>query len=249
MGVSLSPCGQARRHLVGVAVSASLGDVLNPSEVSIANKQNQLAMFYQAQAKIGARDRAMTDMIRRRENPMTRQDLDAPIRRRPNVYGRYAGLRKHLPEQARHSLAELQAMFATEAACGIYYAPMEGGRLDVAWLPNGEEMGRCTNCAWYVVDRLNEGDVYGFYTDDNPVVTHREILGCGGHDFAVIGNRYIVDIWVSLYNGAEEQVVYDLGNSADADKIRALYGDTRRWERFDPVTRKIQPRDLVAMSA
>lgn len=199
----------------------------------------QKQMFYAEQQKIGERDRAVMEMIHDAANPMTRQDLDALIARRPNVYARYAGLRPRLPEQARHSLSELRSMFATEQACGIYYAPLyehEGD--EIAWLPTHQSMGRCTNCAWYVVDRLNEGDVWGFRSKDNPTATHREIVG-DGHDFAVIGNRYIVDIWISLYTGSERQVVYDLGNPADAPKIREIFGDPACWVRFDPVTRRI----------
>lgn len=208
----------------------------------MAQRNSQRAMFYQAHAKIAARDRAMMGMIHCLENPMTRQDLDALIQRRPQVYSRYAGLRRHLPEQARHTLAELQMMFATEEACGIYYAPAspQWGGDDIAYLPTHQEMGRCTNCAWYVVDRLNEGDVWGFLVKDNPTVSHEAIIVCGGHDFAVVGNRYIVDIWISLYTGCEEQIVFDLGNPADADKIQAIFGDPKCWVHFDRVTRKIE---------
>lgn len=209
----------------------------------MAVQKSQLAMLYEQQQKIGARDRAMMDMIHCRENPMTRRDLDALIQRRPNVYSRYAGLRRHLPEQARHPLAELQAIFATEEACGIYYASVSElwCQDEIAYLPSHEEMGRCTNCAWYVVDRLNEGDVWGFLSEDNPTATHREIAG-SGHDFAVIGNRYIVDIWISLYTGSESQVVYDLVKPEDGPNISAIFGDPSCWVRFDPVTRNIARR-------
>lgn len=126
----------------------------------------------------------------------------------------------------------LNARFPNEEAIGITYP----GEDQPCLLPNGQEFGHCTNCAWYVVDVLGQGEVYGFRYDDNPDCTHEMIEIAGGHDFPVIHDRFIVDIWISHYTGWESQVVYDLHDPADSDKIREIYGDPACWAHFDPAT-------------
>lgn len=103
----------------------------------------------------------------------------------------------------------------------------------VSVLPDGTQMATCTNCANFVVEALGEGDVYGFFTSDNPSVTDYEILGSGGHDFAVIRNRYIVDLWVRHFVGTSKKHVFDLHDPADRNEIKALYGDLNCWSKHD----------------
>ena len=71
--------------------------------------------------------------------------------------------------------------------------------------------------------------------EDNPSVTHAGVIVAGGHDFALIDDRYIVDLWISLYTGEEEQVVYDLSKPSDHEKIHAIYGDPVNWSVWDGV--------------
>lgn len=63
------------------------------------NAEDQKRMYYGESAKIGRMDAAIMDAIRHPTNPMTADDLEALIRRRPEVYGRYAGLAKALREE------------------------------------------------------------------------------------------------------------------------------------------------------
>jgi hypothetical protein len=138
-----------------------------------------------------------------------------------------------------YTKAELAAMFRYEDDCGITYKEVDGS--EMAYLPDDEEMGRCTNCARYVVNRLGQGDIYGFMVEDMPVdYFYRPLSIAGGHDFAVINNRYIVDIWLSLYSGDEKQTVYDLQDPDDRALARRIYGDRKYWSWLNPKTDKFE---------
>ena len=153
---------------------------------------------------------------------------------------------------------DLHLAFKNEKIVGVQYFeydnsgpsfdPDENDRLDepkdlLAFLP-GEfgEMGNCTNCAHFVVDRLGGGDVYGFNVDDNPVQSD-EINACGGHDFAVINKRYIVDIWISLYTGLSKQIVFDMEDERDLNRIEFFYGNPENWSVFQNERKFIKPDD------
>lgn len=58
----------------------------------------QMQHFTIAHRKIADLNNAFMDAINCKENPMTRADLAALIARRPDVYGRFAGFLKTLPE-------------------------------------------------------------------------------------------------------------------------------------------------------
>lgn len=143
----------------------------------------------------------------------------------------------------KHTKESLSSLFKTEEQIGVYYgdsATKESRDTykgdpdtfeEVAWLPSGEYMGRCTHCAKFVVKHLGEGEVYGFAVSDNPVA-HEGINNCFGHDFTVVQNRYIVDIWMSLYAGEEKQSVYDLRDKRDFAKITEIYGKPELWGMF-----------------
>jgi hypothetical protein len=146
---------------------------------------------------------------------------------------------------------KLKEMFASEESIGIQQLDFSTGETeeefnkrghgrpfeDIATLPNGFGMGNCGYCADYVIKALGEGYRYGFHCEDNPV-SEREIEGVGGHDFAVIQGRYIVDIWISLYVGATEQVVYDMRDKADEKAITHIFGDPNKWSVYDHVNKR-----------
>ncbi|RCV93745.1 hypothetical protein DU506_00910 [Vreelandella rituensis] len=125
-------------------------------------------------------------------------------------------------------------MIATEDVMGITYSE-EG----VALLDNGQEMGKCTHCAWWIIEALGEGDVYGFCTRDNPVGNPDIQDWVGGHDFALIRGRYIVDPWLGVYSAmVPAGTVFDLQEPADRAAIRHHYGDPARWSWFSPDSRE-----------
>lgn len=59
--------------------------------------KNQVQMFYDASRKIGERDSTFLELVNHPTNPLTREDLQANIKRRPALWGRYAGFLKTLP--------------------------------------------------------------------------------------------------------------------------------------------------------
>ncbi len=126
---------------------------------------------------------------------------------------------------------QLQIAFGSEEVIGIEYQDIHRDGHSIAILPrNHGEMGKCTNCAEYVVNTLGYGAVFGFATEDNPTATHDCVIWADGHDFAVISGQYIVDIWISLYTGMEPKVVYDLKDPEDHEKILEIYGDVLKWK-------------------
>lgn len=60
--------------------------------------QTQLQMFMAAHRKIADSHIAFMDMVNCQENPLTRRDLVALIRRRPDRYSRYSHWLDKLPD-------------------------------------------------------------------------------------------------------------------------------------------------------
>jgi len=119
---------------------------------------------------------------------------------------------------------KLDKAFGTDASMGVV-----PGDEDAAVFPDGSHMAVCTNCARHVVEALGEGQVMGFMVDDNPVC-NQNIIDAGGHDFAVILNRYIVDPWLAVFVG-DGPVVYDM--RTDMDLINETYGDVSLWKALN----------------
>lgn len=144
---------------------------------------------------------------------------------------------------------QLEEKFASEDVIGVYEADYSSGLTlqefneegfdrdfeGLSYLPDGTEFARCTNSADYVVRTMGEGVRYGFMVEDNPTVTDKEIQSVGGHDFAVLRNRFIVDLWISHFVGSEKQFVFDLWDKKDSQKIQELYGDPKCWSLYDPI--------------
>lgn len=59
----------------------------------------QKQMFEIERRKIADLNNAFMDMVRCAENPMTREDLEALIAKRPKRYGRFAGFLDKLPRR------------------------------------------------------------------------------------------------------------------------------------------------------
>jgi hypothetical protein len=147
-------------------------------------------------------------------------------------------------------IENINKAFESEEKIGVYYANPDGIQENNytgnnpdeefwAHLPDGTQMGKCTNCAHYVVATLGEGEVYGFDTRENPV-PNSAIMAAMGHDFAVLRDRFIVDIWTTVYAGEETQIVYDLHNKKDFAKISEIYGSPEKWKYCDPITKRFQ---------
>lgn len=104
------------------------------------------------------------------------------------------------------------------------------------FLPNGTELSRSTNCGFFVVSTLRSGRVYGYDTNSNPWVREEIIRMIGGHDFALVHGRWIVDLWVSVHADLSTQTVFDLMDASDAPAILRFYGDPGTWQMLLPGT-------------
>jgi hypothetical protein len=145
--------------------------------------------------------------------------------------------KENLHKRFTESLEALGAYFGDESTLideKVLIA--EGHDMDdytiVAMLPGGDHLAICTSGADYVVNVLGEGGRYGFACENNPTVTDKNITEGGGHDFAVIRGRFIVDPWYAI--SRQGQGVYDLQSKADREAILRTYGDAGCWEWYDP---------------
>lgn len=148
--------------------------------------------------------------------------------------------------------AALENAFSTEEAFGVFFQNTEdetdvltvkaqhhlgvAGReaeVDrVSLLADRSSAVCCTNYACFIgmVLGFDRVSVRGFANEDNPdCLVVREELHPGGHDFAVVDGRYLVDPWVKFLHGLDWQVVYDLHAPADAALAKARYGDESAW--------------------
>lgn len=86
----------------------------------------------------------------------------------------------------------------------------------------------CTDVAMKVVTAFG-GRVVGYSSNNNlSAFIGREI--CEGHDFALVADRFIVDIWAFQVAKVISQPVFDLEDAGERELVRHLYGDARTWE-------------------
>jgi hypothetical protein len=69
---------------------------------------------------------------------------------------------------------------------------------------------------------------FGFSEEDNPTSEIAELSG--GHDFAIVDGRYLVDGWAQHVEQVHATGVFDLEDDAELADISRLYGDPRLWE-------------------
>lgn len=101
-------------------------------------------------------------------------------------------------------------------------------------LPDGGSAVCCTDYASWIYKRLpGRVKIYGFSNDKNPTSRiAREVIHPGGHDFAIVDDRFIVDPWPRLVAGAFRQMVFDLTDPADAAIVADVYGPRECWEHM-----------------
>jgi len=71
------------------------------------------------------------------------------------------------------------------------------------------------------------GDIRGCWAEDNPLATAGEAEG--GHDFALIAGRFIVDPWLYHYYG--DAPVLDLEVPTERTEALDRYGPEENWKR------------------
>lgn len=102
-------------------------------------------------------------------------------------------------------------------------------------MPDGSSATCCTNYARHIQRTLGEDRVaiHGFANEDNPTARiAKEKWHPGGHDFAVVDGRYIVDPWPRLVACTTEKMVWDLHDPEDGREALDLYGPPNKWEQF-----------------
>lgn len=143
------------------------------------------------------------------------------------------------------SQEDLEILFGDEAR----YNVVEGdGVTEGATFPDGTPWAFCTNWARMVRRIMGErAQIFGFSEEANP---GSEIAAdCGGHDFAVVDERYIVDGWVKNVELRHGASVIDLLDPANADLIARLYGDRACWERSQDIEKHVDLEDVQERQA
>lgn len=148
--------------------------------------------------------------------------------------------------------AMMERLFGSDEAMGVYFE-LEGGgpRISllehaamweelgddmpgtISYLPNGGSAVCCTDYAAVIFQTLpGRVQIFGFANEENPTSqVARDELHPGGHDFAVVDNRYIVDPWPRLVPGAFDQMVFDM-EGADAGLALDVYGPRSCWKHM-----------------
>lgn len=144
----------------------------------------------------------------------------------------------------------LTAFFDNEDNLGVTYDREQGA----SFYPDGSSACHCTSGACQV-KKLFPGQVEIFGWHENRSVGAAIDEWYGGHDFALLRGRWLIDVWMRHvivtnpgygeprpwrepltrdYRLPEQaRSVYDLENPDDARMVRILYGDRRGWERCD----------------
>lgn len=150
-------------------------------------------------------------------------------------------------------VADMESRFGSEKVLGVRFMLDSGeiisleeyealfkklGRHDApcaeSLLPDGGSAVCCTDYASYIYKQLpGRVEIHGFANEDNPTSrVAREQIHPGGHDFAVVDGRYIVDPWPRLVPMVFEQLVFDLQDEVDAATVADVYGPRTCWERM-----------------
>lgn len=113
----------------------------------------------------------------------------------------------------------------TEQEASVLPGDEEGAKF-----PNGSPWALCWAWAEDLKARLGTDRVkqYGFSDDENRTSEIADL--CGGHDFAVVDGRYLIDGWAKHVEQVHETGVFDLEDDAQLDDISRLYGDPRFWK-------------------
>jgi hypothetical protein len=120
----------------------------------------------------------------------------------------------------------LDSYYSNDTNFGFAKSPQDG---EIEF-PDGSSWFSCSNWARYT--RRLEGKaakLYGFDVEDNP--GSLIAAECGGHDFAVVRDRFIVDGWIVSVAGYDRRAVFDLFAAADEAIVCELYGNPRYWLR------------------
>jgi N12 class adenine-specific DNA methylase len=145
----------------------------------------------------------------------------------------------------------LEERFGSDAAFGVRYVDESTGmdipaedlssfEGDMISTFSDGGITNCTNYARYIQKALPLGavQVVGFNNEENPDSDAvREGWHPGGHDFAIVDNRYLVDPWAKLVAGVRHRIAYDLQDDQDAALVAQTYGSPAIWSEIPEANR------------
>lgn len=125
---------------------------------------------------------------------------------------------------------DLERFYGSEGAVPDRYDRHE----ECSVFPDGWAWAICTNWARYA-RRIEGADclLHGFLHEENPRSEIARVAG--GHDFAVLRGRYLIDGWAKHVEGLSDRAVFDLADPADAADAARLYGYPANWKRLDEI--------------
>lgn len=146
----------------------------------------------------------------------------------------------------------VQDLFGTESALGIVYVHKDGRRLTPdqvteyytqrgrpmddleSEFPDGTDAVRCTHYAMRIYRSFPRNtQIFGFTNAANPHCEFaRQELHPGGHDFAVVDDRWLIDPWVRHVACAYDEIVYDMDDLADKALVIQRYGNKENWRHM-----------------
>lgn len=147
---------------------------------------------------------------------------------------------------------EIEQRFGSDKALGVYLEDETGARYTLeegeqiwrelgdkgpdttSYFPDGTYAVVCTNYAAQILYALpDRTQIMGFANVDNPTSrVAKEEIHPGGHDFAVIDGRWLVDPWIRLVASEGDQICFDLHDEKDAAIVLRDYGPQSCWSRL-----------------
>jgi hypothetical protein len=92
----------------------------------------------------------------------------------------------------------------------------------------GGQWAVCTDSAVLIVQRFG-GIVLGYYSMNNPLANIGLPL-VEGHDFALIGSRWLVDYWAWNVAQLVSKPIFDLFDPVDESLVLHYYGSSFCWQ-------------------
>lgn len=103
---------------------------------------------------------------------------------------------------------------------------------DEEWLfTDGSAAVLCTSSALLVAKQFS-GVVLGYKSTDNPTATIG-LPDLDGHDFALIGNRWLIDYWAWRVTRTIASPILDLQEHEELSIAHQLYGPECQWSLVD----------------
>lgn len=95
---------------------------------------------------------------------------------------------------------------------------------------SGRSACECTAYAEHVRNVLGAERVavVGFFESENP--DSEVARDCGGHDFALVDGRFVVDPWLRAVDGRSQAIAFDTALESDRETIARLYGRRETWK-------------------